>query len=502
MSSSEDHKGGEHPDPPQPPDINLESLLGPSDEPAPQAHTVSQPQGDTSHPISPVNTEHDKTEGDDVQTAVEAHSTMSQESEVSSIDQYDLPADQGSIEENQGEAEAEGYAVDPETPQAVQPPVSTATQTLATTTTSNLSQTAPTTAATITTQSVATTTTTSNTHTTIAIIHQASAPEKEAKSAIPVPGLTDPSSKELAAEQGSSISPEQFVQRVIEDHYVSHSMSGLQLGDSSIPEMDPKPDNVTLGGPRPSSDNQNPSAQQPLSSTPNRPLMEPQDSSNVLATASSELLGSTIHAAQDSTTSVPGLESASDIFQGDASSNVPAVQSTGPNVSKSVTNADMVQDSTREEDVDMDTTHQDAYTQHADENRPVVQPDSDNLSSTDVGQTVQLMAQIFQAQQAGNLADVNSHLHRPQAAQLIKLLQLAEAVGKPTGAGQGTSSAQPDTAMDSKPDSTTQSGSDSESVNTDVSEHRRRTLARRHHLAASQAQRLLEESDKEVIVLD
>ncbi len=118
MSSSEDQKGGEPPDKPQPPDINLESLFGPSDEPVPQAHTVSQPQGDTSRPTSPANTEHGKSEGD-VQTSVEAHSTMSQESDVSSIDHYELPANQRSIEANQGEAEAEGSAVDPETPEAV-----------------------------------------------------------------------------------------------------------------------------------------------------------------------------------------------------------------------------------------------------------------------------------------------------------------------------------------------------------------------------------------------
>ncbi len=62
MSSSKERKGGEPPDPPEPPDINLESLFGPSNEPAPQAHTVSQPQGDTSDPISPVNTEHAKLE--------------------------------------------------------------------------------------------------------------------------------------------------------------------------------------------------------------------------------------------------------------------------------------------------------------------------------------------------------------------------------------------------------------------------------------------------------
>ncbi len=55
-------------------------------------------------------------------------------------------------------------------------------------------------------------------------------------------------------------------------------MFGLQLGDRSIPETDPKPDNVTSGGPGPFSDDQNPSAQAPLSSTPNKPLTEQQDS--------------------------------------------------------------------------------------------------------------------------------------------------------------------------------------------------------------------------------
>ncbi len=84
----------------------------------------------------------------------------------------------------------------------------------------------------------------------------------------------------------------------------------------------------------------------------------------------------------------------------------------------------------------------------------------------------------------------------------MQILQLAKAVGQPTGAGQGNSSAQPDTDSDSAPDSITQSGSDSESVTTDASEHRRRISARRHHLAPSQAQRLLEESDKDVIILD
>ncbi len=219
-------------------------------------------------------------------------------------------------------------------------------------------------------------------------------------------------------------------------------MSGLQLGDSSIPETDPKPDNhVTWGGPGPSSDHQNPSAQHPLSSTPTRPLPEPQNDLSVSGTASSEQLGSTIHTAHGSTTSVQGFDSASIIFHGDASSSVPAVQPTGPNVSESVTNSDVVQDSPRDEDVAMDTTHKDAYTQHVDGNRSVVQPESKNLSSMDADQAVQLMDQLFQAQHAGNLADVTSQLHEPQAQQLMQILQLAQAVGQPTGAGQGNSSA-------------------------------------------------------------
>ncbi len=173
---------------------------------------------------------------------------MSQESDVSSIDPFELPIESRPVEENQGEADSNNAAVEPKTPEAAQPSVSMAALTPATTTTSNLSQTAPTTATTTTTQSVAITTTTSNTHTTIAIIHQASTPEKEAIPAIPVPGLTDPSPEQLAADEGSGVSPQQDLQTAIQEHYVSFSMSGLQLGDRSIPEADPKPDNTTLVG--------------------------------------------------------------------------------------------------------------------------------------------------------------------------------------------------------------------------------------------------------------
>ncbi len=92
MSSLEDQKEGKPPDPPEPPDYNLVSLFGPSHEPTPQVHTVSQLQGDTSRPTSPTPAEHGKSE-DDVPATVEARSTMSQESDVSSIDPHALPAE-------------------------------------------------------------------------------------------------------------------------------------------------------------------------------------------------------------------------------------------------------------------------------------------------------------------------------------------------------------------------------------------------------------------------
>ena len=93
MSSKEDTEGGRPPDEPKPPDINLDSSSGPSDEPTTQAHPVSQPQGVTSDPVSPDTTEHDKTESEDVRTTVEAHTTVSQGSDISSIDPHDTPVE-------------------------------------------------------------------------------------------------------------------------------------------------------------------------------------------------------------------------------------------------------------------------------------------------------------------------------------------------------------------------------------------------------------------------
>ncbi len=162
----------------------------------------------------------------------------------------------------------------------------------------------------------------------------------------------------------------------------------------------------------------------------------------------------------------------------------------------------MVQDPAREANVDMDTTHQNAYTQHGEGSQSAVQSGPGNLSSPDADRALQLMGQLFQAHQAGNLADVTSQLQGPQADQLRQLMQLAQAVAQPTEAGQGKSSAPPDTGTDSDPDSTSLSGSDSESVHTDASVHRGRRPARRERLAASWAQQLLENSDKDVIILD
>ena len=433
MSSKEDTEGGRPPEEPKPPDINLGDSSGPSNEPTSQAHLVSQPQGVTSDPVSPDNTEHDETGSKDARTPVEAHTTVSQGSDISSIDPHDTPVRIQSIEGQQGEAEQEGSAVDPDIEEAVQPPASTAAQTPATTTPSNPSQFANTTATTTTTQSAATTLTSSNIQHTIAIIHQASEPVTEAKSAIPVPGLTDPSSDDQVAEPETQVSPEQLVQTSIEDLFTAHSMSNLQLRDDSVPETDPKPENGTPGGPGPSPDVQNPATQQPLSSTPNRPLEEPTNNLNVSATASSDQLGSTIHTAHDSTMSVPGFESASNIFLGDASSNIPAGQSTGPNVSESGADPNKEQDSSQQGDDAMDTTHQSAYTQHDQDTGSAVQPETDNSSSTDAVQTAQLMAQLMQAQQAGTLADLTSQLRGSQAQQLMRILQLS---GEPTNSGR------------------------------------------------------------------
>ncbi len=269
-------------------------------------------------------------------------------------------------------------------------------------------------------------------------------------------------------------------------------MSGLQLGDNSVPEMGPRPENVTSCGPGPSPDVSNPPAQHPLSSTPNKPLTEQPHSSDVSATASSEQLGSTIPAASNSTLSATGFESAADLFLGESSSNVPAVQSTDPGVSGSVGDSEMAQDPAREKEVEMDTTHQSAYTQHGEGSPSIVQPSPSKLSSPGADQALQLMGQLFRAHQAGNLADVTSQLQGPQADQLRQLMQLAQAVARPLEGGQGKTSEQPESGTDSNPESAEDSGSESDSVRTDASGNK----------GCKSDQQQLEDSGPDVITID
>ncbi len=119
-------------------------------------------------------------------------------------------------------------------------------------------------------------------------------------------------------------------------------------------------------------------------------------------------------------------------------------------MSESVTDPVEGQGTAQTEDDAMDTTHQSAYTQHTDNTGPVVQPETNNSSSTEAGQAAQLMAQLFQAQQAGSLADLTSQVRGHQAQQLMQILQIAKEVSQPSGAGQDNSSVTPDTATDSE----------------------------------------------------
>ncbi len=100
------------------------------------------------------------------------------------------------------------------------------------------------------------------------------------------------------------------------------------------------------------------------------------------------------------------------------------------------------------------------------------------------------------------MADVTNQLHGAQAEQLAELLKLTKAVADPTGAEPDRPSARVETGTDSELDSTSQSGSDSESANTEASFQEGRSLARRQCLASSQVQNLLEQTDKDVILIE
>ncbi len=147
----------------------------------------------------------------------------------------------------------------------------------------------------------------------------------------------------------------------------------------------------------------------------------------------------------------------------------------------------MVQDPARESEADMDTTHQSAYTQKSEGTPSGPQPGPSKLSSPDA----ELMGQLFRAHQAGTLADVTSQLQGPQAEQLQQLMQLAQAVAQPTGAGQGKTLKQPETGPDSQPESDGGSESESDSVRTDASGSQ-----------GCKSAQPLEDSDQDVIILD
>ncbi len=61
------------------------------------------------------------------------------------------------------------------------------------------------------------------------------------------------------------------------------------------------------------------------------------------------------------------IDSASSVFHEGSSSSISAVQPTGPNVPESVTDPGEEHSSSHVEDNAMDTTHQDAYSQHTEE---------------------------------------------------------------------------------------------------------------------------------------
>ena len=87
----------------------------------------------------------------------------------------------------------------------------------------------------------------------------------------------------------------------------------------------------------------------------------------------------------------------------------------------------MVKDVTRENGTDMATTHQIEYKQD-NSNQPATQPDPINQSSTGVDLTVQVVAQLLQAQKDWTLKDVAGQLRGTHAEQLMNLTVLVKVV--------------------------------------------------------------------------
>ncbi len=179
---------------------------------------------------------------------------------------------------------------------------------------------------------------------------------------------------------------------------------------------------------------------------------------------SSDNLGSTIHTAQDSTTSVTGYDSASVVFHGDTTSNAQSNRQAGQSNSELTKDSEMEQDVTREQDTDMDTTHKDEYKMN-DSSQSTAQPNHSNQSSIGTDRT----AQLLQAQVEGTPADVTGTLRGAQANELAKIKLLAQIVFETANSNRPSRPHTAKTATDSNSGSNSSSGGESESANTEAS---------------------------------
>ncbi len=211
-----------------------------------------------------------------------------------------------------------------------------------------------------------------------------------------------------------------------------------------------------------------PSAHPEMSSTAVRPQMQPQNITAVSATMSSENLGSSIHTAHDSTTSVPGYDSASIVFHRDTSSNAQPIRMEGSSKSELNKDLEMEQDVTHERDTEMDTIHQDEYKIH-DRSQSSTQPDQQSQSSTGTDRTAQLVAQLLKAQSEGTLNDVTGVLHGVQVDELAKIKLLAQFVSETTDSDWPNQHPTADTGTDSDLGSQSYSGDVTDGDTTEAS---------------------------------
>ncbi len=293
--------------------------------------------------------------------------------------------------------------------------------------------------------------------------------------------------------------PDPDLKTIIRDFTVSTSMSGLNLKDHPTPESGMKPDNTVPIGAGLHSDSQTSSAHPQMSSTPVRPQMEPQNTTAVSATASSENLCSTVYAAYDSTTSVIRYDSASTVFHRDTSSNAPPVRQTSQGTSESVKESEMVQDFTREQDTDMDTIRQNEYKMH-DSSQPDTQPDQQNQASTGAAQTAQLVAQLLKAEQEGTLKDVTDSLRGTQADELAKLKLLVQMVSKTAEQEWPNRPPAADTGTDSNSDSPASSGEETGGGTSAASSPGGTLTTEQNRSAPSRFTDLLHQTDSDVVL--